>query len=50
MDIASGKRLENSYCLNKFLVNVEPRKAITDQNYFITKINLCEENRIKEVK
>lgn len=50
VDIATGKKLDNFHCLNKFLVNVDPRKAITDLNYFVNKIEFCENNRRNELQ
>ena len=50
IDIANKKRLDINYCLNKFIVNVDPKKAVTDPNYFISRIELCEYNRINEIK
>jgi hypothetical protein len=50
IDIANKQKLDFNYCLNKFLVNVDPKKAITDPNYFIGRIELCELNRINEIK
>lgn len=50
IDIATGKKLDNQKCLNKFLVNVDPRKAITDFNYFVSKVDFCEKNRENELK
>lgn len=49
IDIATGRKLRNSLCLDKYLVNVDPRKAIIDQNYFLNKIELCENNRQTEI-
>ncbi len=50
IDIVNKKKLNHNYCLNKFLVNVDPRKVICDPNYFISKIEVCEANRIQEIK
>jgi hypothetical protein len=50
IDIANKKRLDFDYCLNKYIVNVDPRKAVVDPNYFINKIEICETNRINELK
>jgi hypothetical protein len=50
IDIANKRKLDLNYCMNKFIVNVDPKKAITDPNYFISKIELCEFNRINEIK
>jgi hypothetical protein len=50
VDVANKNILDYNYCVNKFLVNVEPRKAITDPNYFYNKIEICENNRLTEIK
>jgi len=50
MDVVNKTKLKYEYCLDKFLVNVEPRKAILEKNYFLTKIEVCENNRINEIK
>jgi len=50
IDIVNKKKLNYNYCINKFLVNVDPRKVISDTNYFTSKIEICEANRIQEIK
>jgi hypothetical protein len=50
VDVANKKNLDYEYCYNKFIINVEPRKAITEPNYFMTRIEICETNRIKELE
>jgi hypothetical protein len=50
IDIITGKTLDSNYCLNRFLVNVEPRRAITEQNYFVNKIEACEKKRIEDIQ
>lgn len=50
IDIVNKKVLNSEYCKNKFLVNVDPRKVISDSNYFMSKIEICEANRIMEIK
>ncbi len=50
IDVANKKTLDYEYCYNKFIINVEPRRAITEPNYFITRIEVCESNRIKELE
>lgn len=50
IDIATKKKLSYDYCIDKFLINVEPRRAIMEKNYFINKIEVCETNRINEIK
>jgi hypothetical protein len=50
VDVATKKKLSFEYCIDKYLVNVEPRKVIMDKNYFLNKIEMCENNRIIEIK
>ena len=50
IDIVNKKKLNLEYCKNKFLVNVDQRKVISDSNYFMSKIEICEANRITEIK
>jgi hypothetical protein len=50
VDVVTGKTLDYNYCINKFLVNVESRRAIIEQAYFVNKIEICENNRIKEIQ
>lgn len=50
IDIGTGKKLNNSKCINKFLVRVDIRKAIIEKNYFNNKIDYCENNRQNEIK
>jgi hypothetical protein len=49
IDIVTKNKLKYEYCIDRFLVNVDPRKAI-EKNYFLNKIELCENNRILEIK
>ncbi len=49
VDVVNCNKLKYEYCIDKFLVNVDPRKAI-EKSYFIDKITLCETNRINELK
>ena len=50
VDIATKKRLDLNYTLGKFVVNVEPNRAIVDSNYFINKIDECINNRKAEIQ
>lgn len=50
VDVANKSKLKYEYCIDKFIVNVEPRKAIMEKNYFLNKIEICETNRINEIK
>ena len=49
VDVVTKKKLDREYCLNKFLVNVEPYRAILDINYFNNKIEECINNRKSEL-
>lgn len=56
IDIANGSRLDMKDCLNKYfillfryVVNVDPRKAVIEQSYFLGKIEICEKRRVEEV-
>ena len=49
VDIVTHKFLSRNYYLNKFVVNVEPYKAIIDINYFLKKIEECIHNRKSEL-
>jgi hypothetical protein len=50
VDVVNKKTLDFDYCNNKFIINVESRRAITEPNYFMARIELCESNRIKELE
>ena len=49
IDVVNKTKLKYEYCIDKYIVNVDPRKAI-EKNYFLNKIELCEMNRINEIK
>ncbi len=49
IDVVNSKKLKYEYCIDKFLVNVDPRKVI-EKNYFYDKVLNCENNRINELK
>ena len=49
IDIATKKRIPLENCLNKYVVNVEPYRAIIDINYFTHKIEECVNNRKNEL-
>ena len=49
IDIATGKKLNNESCMDKYIVNVDPRRAVIDLNYFLSKIEQCENNRQNEI-
>ena len=49
IDIVTKKRIPLENCLNKFVVNVEPYRAIIDINYFNHKIEECVNNRKNEL-
>ena len=49
VDVVTRKKLSKEYYLDKYVVNVEPYKAIIDINYFLKKIENCIHNRISEL-
>ena len=49
IDVVNKTKLRYEYCIDKYIVNVDPRKAI-EKNYLLNKIDLCETNRINEIK
>ena len=49
IDVVTKKKIPLENCLNKFVVNVEPYKAIIDVNYFNHKIEECVNNRKNEL-
>lgn len=49
IDVITKKKLDYNYIINKFLVNVEPYRAILDTNYYNNKIEECIENRLSEL-
>jgi hypothetical protein len=49
IDIVTKKKIPLENCLNKFVVNVEPYRAIIDVNYFNHKIEDCVNNRKNEL-
>ena len=49
VDVVTYKKLSKEYYLNKYVVNVEPYKAIVDINYFLKKIEECIHNRKSEL-
>ena len=49
IDVVTQKQLSKDYYMNKFVVNVEPYKAIIDINYFLNKIEECIHNRKSEL-
>ena len=44
-DIVTGDPISIKDSLDKFLVKVDPIKAIKDTDFFIKAIEVCEENR-----
>lgn len=48
-DVVTKKKLSSSYVMNKYVVNIEPYRAILDINYFTRKINECINNRKSEL-
>ena len=49
IDVVTQKQLSKDYYMNKYVVNVEPYKAIIDINYFLNKIEECIHNRKSEL-
>ena len=49
IDVVTSKKLSNDYYMNKYVVNVEPYKAIVNINYFLEKIDECIHNRASEL-
>ena len=49
VDVVTHKKLSKDYYLNKYVVNVEPYKAIIDIHYFLEKIEECIHNRKSEL-
>ena len=49
IDVVTKKKIPLENCLNKFVVNVEPYRAIIDINYFNHKIEECVNNRKNEL-
>ena len=49
IDVVTKKKIPLENCLNKFVVNVEPYRAIIDVNYFNHKIEDCVNNRKNEI-
>ena len=49
IDIVTKKKIPLENCLNKYVVNVEPYRAIIDINYFNHKIEECVNNRKNEL-
>lgn len=49
IDVVTRKKLSKEYYLDKYVVNVEPYKAIVDIKYFLKKIDNCIHNRNSEL-
>ena len=49
IDVVTKKQVSKEYYMNKYVVNVEPYKAIVDINYFLKKIEECIHNRKSEL-
>ena len=49
INVVTKKSIPLDECLNKFVVNVEPYRAIIDINYFNHKIEECVNNRKEEI-
>jgi hypothetical protein len=44
----TGEKIEYRNAINKYMVKVEPHKAILDEDYFIKKIYECEAKKLQE--
>lgn len=49
IDVVTKNKIPLEKCLNKYVVNVEPYRAIIDINYFNNKIQECVNNRKTEI-
>jgi hypothetical protein len=49
-DVITGESIPNSKFMNMYVVKVQPHKAITESDYFIKQIELCEEARDEEIR
>lgn len=49
VDVVTKRLLDFRYCKDKFLVHVEPSRAILEPNYFSNKIDECIKNRLNEI-
>ena len=49
INIITKEKIDREYALNRFLVNVEPYRAIVDSNFFNNKIEECINNRKAEI-
>ena len=49
INVVTKQKIPLENCLNKFVVNVEPYRAIIDINYFNHKIEECVNNRKEEI-
>ena len=49
INVVTKKNIPLNECLNKFVVNIEPYRAIIDINYFNHKIEECVNNRKEEI-
>ena len=49
VDVVTHKKLSKDYYLDKYVVNVEPYKAIVEIDYFLKKIEECIHNRKSEL-
>ena len=49
VDVVTKKQLSKEYYMNKFVVSVEPHKAVIDINYYFKKVEECINNRKSEL-
>jgi hypothetical protein len=48
--VVTGESIPNSKFMNMYVVKVQPHKAITESDYFIKQIEICEEARDEEIR
>lgn len=49
-DVITGESIPNSKFMNMYVVKVQPHKAITEGDYFIKQIEICEAARDEEIR
>jgi hypothetical protein len=48
-DLISGEIIAYKKAINKYIVKVEPERAILERDYFLEMINVCEKRRSEEI-
>ena len=49
-DLITGESIPNSKFMDMYVVKVQPHKAITEGDYFIKQIEMCEAARDEEIR